>query len=193
MNKLAIYRKKVDRLLAEREAALLRYREEKKGLKKAKTNYTNLLEAQEEAQKIVQSIQQHTHRQIAHLVTRCLKAVFGKDGYDFLIRFEKKRGKTEAKLLLSRDGQELSPRSGVGGGVQDVASFALRLTSILMTKPSSRRLLVMDEGFKFVHSEEYRTNVRRLLEVLSEEMDFQIILSTGIEEYRIGRVIDLGA
>ena len=48
----------------------------------------------------------------------------------------------------------------------------------------------MDEPFKFV-SEEYRENVRVLLEQLSKEMSIQFIFVTHIQELVTGKVVKL--
>ena len=90
-----------------------------------------------------------------------------------------------------RDEHEVNPRSGSGGGVLDVASFSLRLACLLLTKPSPRRLIVMDEPFKNVHGSDYRERVGIMLKTLAEEMDFQFIMSTGISDFELGKVINL--
>ena len=153
------------------------------------------LTAEEEAQQIVQTIcstiQQHAHKQVCDLVTSCLQFVFD-DPYTFDIRFERKRGKTEAVLLFKRNGEEIDPMSAAGGGVIDVASFGLRLAAILLGKPKRRPVLVLDEPFKFV-SRDYLPRVRELLEALAKEKDFQLIMVTHIPELRVGTILDLDA
>ncbi|MCH8068353.1 MAG: ATPase, partial [Candidatus Marinimicrobia bacterium] len=74
------------------------------------------------AQQVAQNIQQQAHDQIAGVVTRCLQAVFD-DSYEFHIDFERKRGRTEAQLYFSRNGNRLDPMSASGGGCVDLASF----------------------------------------------------------------------
>ena len=148
-----------------------------------------------QAQKILQAaaeaVQQQAHRRLASVVTRCLKAVFGEeDAYEFRIRFEQKRGKTEAQLLFARDGMEVDPVDAAGGGVIDVAAFALRTACLLLTVPPKRRLLVLDEPFKML-SRTYRARVRQLLITLAEEMSLQIIMVTHSEELIAGKVVEL--
>ncbi len=76
------------------------------------------------------------------------------------------------------------------GGVVDVAAFTLQLSSLMLKKPPVRRVMILDEPFKFV-SEEYRPGIRQMLEKLSEEFNFQFILVTHIVELMIGKVIKL--
>lgn len=185
------YRKILNRLKAKLSHAKERVKDERLAVIAAEDNLTRINEAQVIVQQVAQSVQQQAHKRIASVVTRCLEIVFGEDAYEFKIHFERKRGRTEARLVFVRDDHELDPRSGSGGGVIDVAAFALRLAALLLSKPSPRRILVMDEPFKFVHSTVYRERVRLMLETLAEEMDFQFIMSTGIEDYHIGKVINL--
>jgi len=135
---------------------------------------------------IAQKMQQEAHSQISSVVTRCLCAVF-EDPYEFRILFEQKRGKTEARLVFVRNGEEIDPMTAAGGGVIDVTSFALRLACLLMASPRPRRLIVLDEPFRFI-STKYRPRIRELLLQLSEELGVQIILVTHITELQIGTV-----
>lgn len=154
---------------------------------------SSMIRATEEAQSILQhiatTIQEQAHSKIASVVTRCLEAVFD-DPYEFQITFERKRGKTEAVLSFVRDGQQVHPLSASGGGVVDVAAFALRLACLMLSVPRKRRTLVLDEPFKFV-SKEYRHRIRELLETLAEEMDVQFIMVTHIPELECGKVVEI--
>ena len=76
------------------------------------------------------------------------------------------------------------------GGVVEVAAFALRLSCLILSKPSLRRIIILDEPFKYV-SEEYRENIRLLLEGLSRDFKVQFIMVTHITELQTGKVIRL--
>lgn len=157
-------------------------------VERAEKDYRNAVKAQEITQQIAQATQQQAHAQIATVVGRCLDAVFGEEAYDFQIMFERKRGKTEARLVFLRDGDEIDPLEGSGGGVIDVAAFALRIAALIATRPPARRLLILDEPVKML-SKEYSERFRELLEALSEEMGIQILLITHNEEIATGKVI----
>ena len=77
-----------------------------------------------------------------------------------------------------------------GGGVVDVAAFALRLSCIVLHKPVLRRIILLDEPFKFV-SEQYRENIKTMLETLAKDFNVQFIMVTHIEELIIGNIIKL--
>ena len=145
--------------------------------------------AHEIIQKSAQLTQQEVHSQIASVVSRCLELVFD-DPYEFVIKFNRKRGQTEAELVFVRDGVEIDPMTASGGGVVDVAAFALRLVSISMNYFGKRRVLVMDEPFKFL-SREFHVRAREMLELLSEELGVQIIMVTHIAELKTGKVVTL--
>lgn len=149
----------------------------------------HLSEAQQVLQQVAAGIQQKAHEQIASVVTRCLQAIFD-EPYEFRIHFERKRGRTEARLAFYRGGHEIDPMTASGGGVVDVAAFASRLACLMLARPKVRRLLVLDEPFKFL-SVEYRPRLRELLLSLAKEMGVQIVLVTHMPELEIGRVVDL--
>ena len=85
---------------------------------------------------------------------------------------------------------EVDPMDGSGGGVVDVAAFALRVSCLMLSQPPLRRLLVLDEPFKFV-SEGFRGRVRKMLETLADEMKLQIVMVTHIRELETGKIIEL--
>jgi DNA repair exonuclease SbcCD ATPase subunit len=186
---LGTYRDVVNRKLADLSVVSALLRTEKSNLTCARQEEEDVEQARALVQGVAQQIQQQAHTRIASVVCRCLEAVFD-DPYEFKINFEQKRGRTEAQLVFVRDGVEIDPLSAAGGGVVDVAAFALRLSALLLTRPSLRRTIVLDEPFKFV-SGEYRERLRNLLEMLAEEMQVQIIMVTHISELQVGRVVEL--
>ena len=192
MEKLERYRRLVNEQTAERCQALVAADREGKALAESGRTLAATEDAQAIAQRVAQTIQQTLHEQVARVVTRCLEAVFD-DPYEFRITFERKRGKTEASLGLLRDGLLLDdPLNEVGGGVIDVASLGLRLAALLLTRPPRRRLIVLDEPFRFLRGRGNRERTRRMLVGLAEELGIQFVLSSDIEAYRLGTVIELG-
>lgn len=146
--------------------------------------------AQAAAQNIAMALQQQAHQRISSVVTRCLAAVFD-EPYEFKIQFEQKRGKTEAVLLFEREGLVIDPLTAAGGGVIDLAAFALRLSVLMLARPPVRRLIVADEPFKHL-SKGYRQKARQLLVSLSEELGFQFIMVTHDPAFEMGTVVELG-
>ena len=163
---------------------------EKKWTEEVAASAKCALDAQEILQLLAQAIQQQAHTKIAQVVSRCLSAVFGDNAYEFKINFERKRGKTEAALRFVRGDLEVDPMSSAGGGVLDIAAFALRLACLILSQPKQSRVLVLDEPFRFV-SAEYRGYVRGMLEQISADMCVQMVMVTHIQEFEIGKVIEL--
>lgn len=181
---------KLTELEAEAKSARSVLKAEREQLAAAKSEALDTEEAQKVLQIIAESVQKQVHDRIAGIVTRCLETVFIEDAYEFKINFEQKRGRTEAALSFTRDDLSIDPLTSSGGGVIDVAALALRLSTLLLRRPVPRRLLILDEPFRFV-SKEYRERVRELLEELSKELKLQIVMVTHIEEFRIGTVIEI--
>lgn len=180
-----IVAKQAEASAAKRELALAR---------KAYVTATDALQDAEDAHRLIrdaaQIVQQRAHARIAETVGRCLSAVF-EEPYKFNIAFEQKRGRTEASLTFERDGYVVDPLSQAGGGVVDVSSFALRLASLMASRPARRRLLVLDEPFKHL-SPEFRHAVRFLLESLAAELDVQMIIVTHDPLLKqMGKVVEL--
>lgn len=159
-------------------------------LKTSQQDLSHTEQAQEIIQHLAQRVQQKAHAQITDIVTSCLKLVFGDNAYQFKIEFERKRGRTEAALKFLRGEQEFEPLESTGGGMVDVAAFALRVSCLLLHRPRLRKLLVLDEPFSAV-SAEYQANVCSMLEGLASDLGLQIIMVTHNRSYETGTVYEL--
>ena len=101
---------------------------------------------------------------VAGVVTECLNSVYPSNPYEFRLEFRECAGKTVVDTLLYRDGEPLDPLSSTGGGVWDVLAFGLRVSILILTaRDDTRKLLVVDEPFKFLHGAE---KIRRAYETL---------------------------
>lgn len=183
-------RKRVDALLADRRLTIKAFKKEKAELVILGLSLGHQKEAQVIVQSIAQMIQQKAHERIEGVVSKCLEAVFG-DAYGFKIRFERKRGRTEANLILLKDGHEIEDGLNAdSGGVVEVAAFALRLACIVLAKPVLKRVVIMDEPFRNLDAGN-RENMRILLEELSEDFKVQFILVTHELAFHAGKVIKI--
>lgn len=181
------WQRQLSKLTEKYKLAKQSLQKERRELAKADDQIVYCEQAQELVQQVAQHVQQQVHNRIASVVSRCLKAVFD-EPYKFKIHFERKRGRTEARLVFVRNKQEIVPMQGSGGGVLDVAGFALRIACLKLSRPQLRPIVFLDEPFKFV-SEEYRERVRQLIETLSEEMGIQFVMVTHIPELRTGKIV----
>lgn len=182
-------RQKVGHHAAAYAASRLRVKQEKRELETANARVVSARVALRMAQEVARAVQEKAHHQIADVVTQSLAAVFD-EPYTFRIVFEQKRNRTEASLVFERGGQLVDPMTAAGGGVVDVAAFALRLSCLLLSRPPLRRLLVLDEPFRFV-SAEYRPRVRKLVEALASDFGVQFLMVTHMPELECGKVIRL--
>lgn len=162
---------------------------ERANVARLKQELTALHELQQLTQHIAASCQQRVHKQICEVVSACLAAIFP-NPYTFHIRFVSKRGRTEAVPVFARNGSEVAPLDAAGGGVVDVSVFALRLASIVSASPSIRRVLVLDEPWRFV-AKALRPKLATMVETLSKKMKCQIILTTHETEFKMGTVVNL--
>ena len=110
---------------------------------------------------------------IAKTVTTAQQVVF-EDPYEFKVQFEEKRGKTECKMYLERDGELYDPLASTGYGVVDIAAFALRVASWSMAK-RSRSILLLDEPFKHLKGEAENRRAIMMMKEISKELGLQII------------------
>lgn len=182
-------RRRLNSIKARYEVARHTARSEKVGLQEAQARLAALQESQVTIQAAAQMVQQQAHAQMAGVVTRCLAAIFD-EPYEFRITFEQRRGKTEAVLEFVRDNNPVDPLTASEGGQVDVAAFALRLACLLLERPARRRLLVLDEPFRFIDKTN-RPRLRALLESLAVEFSVQMVLVTHDPGLQIGKVIEL--
>lgn len=172
-------------------ASRLRLADAKKRRESANLDAAAAVAAREFCTQSALAVQTRVHQVIAGLVTRCLHAVFESDPYDFKIEFVKRRNKTEADLYFERNGHR-HDYTQVGGGVLDVAAFALRLATLVLRRPPLRKVLVMDEPFKMVSERGGNLDrMKDLLIQLSQETGFQFVLVTHSQKFECGKVIRL--
>ena len=185
-----IQRQQIDKLKARLDSARDRVKRDRATAFEAEDHLLTAEQARVLIQQVGQAVQKEAHDRLAGVVSSCLTAVFD-EPYEFRIAFDRKRNQTEARLVFVRDGMEVSPMDAAGGGVVDVAAFALRLSCLMLRRPAARRFLCLDEPMRFV-SENYRPKVKKLLENLSERMSCQILQITHAPELVAGKVIELG-
>jgi len=185
-------RKQVDEIKSKYSIAKSNLKAERQKLVDTQTDLENIEQAIYHVQIVSQTIQQKAHEKVSRVVTACLQSVFPDKDYQFKLRFERKRNKTEAKPILINDGHEVeNPMEEDSGGVVDITAFTCQVSTVMLHKPAIRRLLVLDEPFKFV-SPEYRDNVKSMLEMLAEDFDIQFIMVTSHQsQIVIGKEIQL--
>ena len=133
----------------------------------------------EEARLIIQTVAKQTQEELEYRVVEpvnlALAAVFNSP-YTLHLTFEEKRGKTEARLFFKRRG-EITHIKHSGGGARDIASFALRVALWSLQMPKSRRVLFLDEPFKFL-SRGLHPKASQMVKEISHKLNVQVIMVT---------------
>ena len=181
--------KDLEGMLAQRDLLRRQIEGERRALAGVSDQLQCTVQAQQILQSLAQTVQEKVHQRIVEVVSACLSAVF-EEPYLFTIRFEKKRGRTEARLLFVRGELEVDPLTASGGGVVDVAAFALRVAALSLYRPPLSRVLVLDEPFRFV-SEQYQPRIRAMLEEISQKIGMQLVMVTHNPIYATGTVLNL--
>ena len=113
---------------------------------------------------------------VAGVVTESLNSVYPDNPYEFKLEFRESAGKTVVDTLLYRDGEPLDPLSSTGGGVWDVLAFALRVSILILTaRDDTRKLLVLDEPFAFLHGAEKIRRAYETMEMVGKQFGLTIL------------------
>lgn len=165
---------KIDMLQGKREHLESTLRKEKKILSEDKVRLQNIEKAQAFIQKIAKETQSKIRFHIEDIVQLALDTCF-LNKYEFIIDFVVERNKTVAKILFKEHGKEIDPMNSSGGGVVDIASFALRLAAWSLSK--TRPIIILDEPFKFL-SRDLHIRAGEIMRQLSDKLKLQIIMVT---------------
>jgi DNA repair exonuclease SbcCD ATPase subunit len=115
---------------------------------------------------------------IKDIVQLCLDTIWpGEITFDVL--FEVNRGKTEARLIFVVDGEEVDPLDADGGGLVQVAAFALRVA--VWTLGTTRNSIVLDEPFVAL-SDNLQPLAAEVIKELSDKLGLQFIMVTHRKE-----------
>jgi len=178
-NELNSLTKKLNQLQGQRDLLIKQQEDAEKNNIYFQEIHDNTLRARIIVQKVAEDTQKQIEYHISNLVTMALSSVFP-DPYEFKLRFIQKRNKTEAELLFIKRGNEVDDiLENGGGGVADVASFALRIAlwSIRKTRPT----IILDEPFKFLHNPTFQRKTSEMLKEISKKLGIQLIVVSDQE------------
>ena len=140
------------------------------------------MEAAEKALVFVQDVAQKTQQQlvihIQDVVNTALETCFPGE-YTFQLVFEIKRNKTEARLVFMKGGYEIDPMEASGGGVVDVASFALRIAAWSLGRTDN--VVCLDEPMKFL-SRDLQPRAGEILQEISRKLGLQFIMVSHVAD-----------
>lgn len=176
------FRQKIERKKGERNQLLRDLKSLKKDIQILKSEIKISEKAKGVIQYVAQEVQSKIETKINTLVTMALQSVFD-NPYKFRIEFVLKRGKTECDLFFERGGNRIDPLTEAGGGVVDVAAFALRIAMWVLSDKSNN-VMVFDEPFKNINDKTRETHrkVSQLVKSLSDKLKLQMIIITMLPE-----------
>jgi len=157
-------------------------KEEAVKFREKETYNASRLVALEEALVFIQDVAKRTQEQlvlhIQDVVNTALDTCFP-DEYEFQLIFEIKRNKTEARLIFMKNGFEIDPMEASGGGVVDVASFALRIAAWSLGKTNN--VICLDEPMKFL-SRDLQPRAGEILKKISLKLGVQFIMVSHVSD-----------
>ena len=148
-------------------------------LKQLQTDLFSYKKARAIMQLVAKETQEQLEYKISELVSLGLSAIFD-NPYELVLEYEIKRGKTEANLLFSRNGNIYKPMLSCGGGSIDVGAFGLKVVIQSLQTPKGRPVLILDEPTRNLSKgkREYREKFGLLLSEISKKLGLQIIVVT---------------
>lgn len=134
----------------------------------------------EKAHAIIKQVGLETQQQlkvhISDITSLALDSVFD-EPYKLVLDFVERRDKTECDILFEKDGSYIDPLTASGGGVVDLAAFALRIASWAMRTPRTRNTIILDEPFKHL-SKDLHDRASQMIQNLSKQLGLQFIVVT---------------
>ncbi|MFW6272157.1 MAG: hypothetical protein ACOC2U_00040 [bacterium] len=136
----------------------------------------------EQAREIIKQVGLKTQKQlefhIADIASLALESVFDKP-YKLVLKFEERRNTIERDILFEKNNNQIDPQSEGGGGVNDVAAFALRIASYSMQVPKPNNIIVLDEPFKFINGKELQERASDMIRQVSKKLGIQFMVITN--------------
>ena len=190
MDNISEIEAKINVLKGKRESVTDSISKLKEALSAIESQIETITKAATITNKVANETQEQIQVKISSIVTLALNTAFN-ENYAFKIRFETKRGRPEALIMVEKDGNEIFPMDEDSGGLVDIVSFSLRLSCLLLHTPVLRRTVIMDEPFR-CPSKDMHDKIGHLLQSLSEKLNIQFIIVTHEAGLTIGNTIDLG-
>lgn len=186
MSTIQEIRSSYERMRGKQDALTEEFTKNKKEIKSLR----QLQDAVKEAQDIVAAVASMTQNaftiHLSELASLGLETVFD-EPYKLRVEFDTKRNRSEATVFfepINNEEGRIDPMEASGGGVVDVAAFALRMSLWTLTgrtKQRSSPVMILDEPFRFV-SQDLQPRASRLLKEVSKQLGIQFIIVTHEQE-----------
>lgn len=175
-------RSRTDRLKGQRDGHLRTVDSLRKETKQLTRRLGHVDRAREVIRAVASQMQEQLKIHVEEIGTLALDAIFPDDGIKLTVDFEPRRGKTECDIWIEdSDGNKMDPMDSDGGGAVDVVAFALRVSLWSLLRPRPRKVMVLDEPFRFLDSERLPLAAGMIREI-SERLGIQILMVTHSDE-----------
>ncbi len=172
------YRTILDKAVGKKEMITSMLNEKNNSLTILKEDTIHIEQAQVIIQDIAQATQEKLRFHIEDIVQLALDSIYPHE-YIFNLEFVIKRGKTEAEICFLKNNNKINPMEASGGGVVDVASFALRIA--IWSISNTDNIMILDEPGKWI-SKDLIPKFALIIKELSEKLNLQFIIVTHITE-----------
>jgi ABC-type glutathione transport system ATPase component len=116
---------------------------------------------------------------IENLVSKAIRAVFEERSMRFILEFDVLRNKSEAVMKIQEGSNEpYIPKEEMGGSVVDLIGMALRPTLGSLERPSSRKILILDEPMKNLGHGKHLKRAGDIFKAISHKLGYQLIILT---------------
>lgn len=167
---------KYQKLLSKKEIFEESIKQDNTKLKRLKKREIAIEKVRAIIQEVAKRTQENLKIHIEDIVQMGLDICFS--DITFVLDFEVKRGKTEAGIYFEQNGYKMKPFDSYGGGVLDIASFALRVAC--WSLGNTNNTIILDEPIKNLDVENMPKAIE-LLKQLSEKLGIQFIIVTHNE------------
>ena len=144
-----------------------------------KAEYIDQIKAADFLVAIGQEIHKEAVEKIESVVTIAISHVYDRP-FSFRLIFETQRSNIEARPVIFEGKNEYDIKDDLGGGLVDIASFAMRIALWSIHSPQSRSIFILDEPFKWTGN--YIDKAGAMLKYLADELNLQIILVSHDKE-----------
>jgi len=172
------YRNLLDKSLGKKEMIVSVLKEKSDSLKELINKTIHIEQAQVIIQDTAQATQEKLRFHIEDIVQLALDAIYPHE-YIFNLEFVIKRGKTEAEISFIKNDNKINPMDAAGGGVVDVASFALRIA--IWSISNTDNIMILDEPFRFL-STDLQPKAGQIVSELSKKLNLQFLIITHVDK-----------
>lgn len=161
----------LDNLLGKRDFIRKKIEEDKKTIFSLSSDKDITQKSKEIVILVKEQIMNEFRKIVEEIVSQCLTDVY-QTQMNFRFDIEIKRNQVEFTPIVETENGIRNPRRDMGGGVNNIIGFALRVIFIKLTK--AKPIIILDEPFRFLGSKQIYA--AEMMKQLSEKFGIQFIV-----------------